>query len=177
MLGIDASAVFFGNQGWQNVGGDLAGIHHDKRRHFILSLFMLVITEQCIHVYFRKALGTWRAHTGFPLFGWTRGGIHNENPYHILRAPVACGLADEAAAVALAPALASLFSAEVESFFPAIGLGIASRDFFAALRADSTYKPATLGLVRGIYQTAAVPAEPVGTALVRAVALALGPLA
>jgi hypothetical protein len=179
-LGGDASAVFFGGSGWKGVASDLAGIPPPTRPHFVLSLFMVVVTDQCLHAHFPAAQRAWRARTGFPLFGWSGTGIHNENPYHLCAAPVAAGLVDEAAAVALVPALAALFHAEVTSHLA--GLSIDAADFFAALRADATYGPATQGRVGGQSgagcaadgAATASAAEPAGAALVRAVALALG---
>ena len=165
---LKADAVFFGGEEWSNVAADLAGIAPATRPHFILSLFMVISTEQCLHARFPQAHPAWRARTGFPLFGWSGFGVHNENPYHILRAPVAAGLVDEAAAVALAPAFGQLFSSEVAAYFASTGLGVRPGDLFAALRADETYAPATAGRVRG--------GPEAGAALVRAVAAALGPL-
>jgi hypothetical protein len=188
MLHSDPSAVFFGGGEWKQCSEDLAGISPATRPHFILSLFMVIITEQCLHAYFPAAQRAWRARTGFPLFGWSGFGIHNENPYHILRKPVAAGLVDEAAAVALAPAFAAFFQAEVASYFSASGLSVSAAEFFASLRADDTYAPATTGRVRGqrgaLFEDrehdaeaggAAAAAPQAGAALVRAVALALGP--
>jgi hypothetical protein len=182
-LGGDASTVFFGGQAWKNVAADLAGIQPASRPTFVLSLFMVIITEQCLHAHFPAAHRAWRARTGFPLFGWSGFGVHNENPYHLLRAPIAAGLVDEPACVALAPALAALFCSEVAEYFSANGLAVNANAFFAALRADPTYQPATRGLIRGQdrEQTAAgggeaAAAQAPGAALVRAVAAALGAL-
>lgn len=186
-LGGDASAVFFGGKEWENVAADLDSIDHATRPHFILSLFMVICTEQCLHAHFPRAQPAWRARTGFPLFGWSGFGVHNENPYHILRAPVAAGLVDEVAAVALAPAFGAFFFSEVSAYFAANGLGVHAKDLFAAMRADETYRPATAGCVRGQRgaswadrdadaTTGAGAGPEAGAALVRAVAAALGPL-
>ena len=180
MLGSDASAVFFGGSEWKRAAEDLAGVDPAARPHFILSLFMVIVTEQCLHAHFPPAQPAWRARTGFPLFGWSGFGPHFENPYHILRAPVTAGLVDEAAAVALAPAFAAFFRAEVAAYFAACGLGVRADEFFAALRADATYAHATRGLVRGQNPLHGVSSEgreadKTASALVRAVALALGP--
>ena len=189
ILGGDASVTFFGGGKWSRVAADLSGIAPATRPHFILSLFMVISTEQCLHARFPQAQPAWRARTGFPLFGWSGFGVHNENPYHILRAPVAAGLVDEAAAVALAPAFGQFFFSEVAAYFGASGLGVRPQDLFAAMRADETYGPATAGRVRG--QSGALWADrdadaaagagggggpEAGAALVRAVAAALGPL-
>lgn len=176
-------AVFFGGQSWEKAEGDLAAIEIAFRPHFVLSLFMVIITEQCLHARFPAAHRVWRASTGFPLFGWSGFGVQNENPFHILHAPAVVGLVDAAAAVALVPAFSTFFRAEVAEYFADNGINVHPSDFFAALRSDETYGPATEGLVRGqrgalwadrAADAAGSPAaDAPGAALVRAVALAL----
>ena len=176
-------AVFFGGQSWEKAEGDLAAIEIAFRPHFVLSLFMVIITEQCLHARFPAAHRVWRARTGFPLFGWSGFGVQNENPFHILHAPAVAGLVDAAAAVALVPAFSTFFRAEVADYFADNGINVHPTDFFAALRSDETYGPATEGLVRGqrgafwadraADAAGSSAADAPGAALVRAVALAL----
>lgn len=83
----DESVVFFGGPDWESVSDDVFRIPEGDRPFFILSLFMVVLTDQCLYTYQRNSYQVWRQKTNFPKFGWTGYGPHNENPLKILWAP------------------------------------------------------------------------------------------
>lgn len=85
-------AVFFGGPGWSNVEKDLAAIPSGTRTQFILSLFMVVLTDQALFTWHPEAYRKWRDATPFRKFGYFGFGIHNENPCKLLEAPVTAGM-------------------------------------------------------------------------------------
>lgn len=83
----DDAVVFFGGPDRESARIDLSRIPEDDRPKFVLSLFMVVITDQCLYTHFRQTCQMWRRQTNFPKFGWSGFGPHNENPLKILWAP------------------------------------------------------------------------------------------
>jgi len=83
----DSTLNFFGGRDWENVSDDLGCIPKNKRTNFILSLFMVVLTDQCLYTRFPDSYPIWRKQTDFPKFGWSGSGPHNENPLKLLWAP------------------------------------------------------------------------------------------
>lgn len=135
----DPSALFFGGSDWCNVSSDLARISPAHREHFVLSLFMAVITDQCLHAHFPAAFPAWQAATRFPKFGWSGFGIHNENPLKIISAAEASGQLDIGHAQALIPEFIELFKVQIDAFFQSRDLNIRPADFFRAVVADDAF--------------------------------------
>ncbi len=79
--------LFFGGRHWKHVFGDLAKVPRQDFPHFILSLFMIVLTDQCLYTYQRDMYKLWREKTNYPKFGWSGFGPHNENPFMLLWIP------------------------------------------------------------------------------------------
>jgi hypothetical protein len=89
----DPTIVRFGRLGWENFNNDLNTVPPEDRSRFILSLFMIILTDQALYRYFRVPHSTicpysiWRRSTNFPNFGGSGFDVHNENPFKILSAP------------------------------------------------------------------------------------------
>jgi hypothetical protein len=83
----DQNLVLFGGKNWACAPEDLKTIDPLVRPMFVLCLFALVTTDQCMQTYFKQHYGDWRAQTAYPKFGWTRFGLYNENPLKILSVP------------------------------------------------------------------------------------------
>jgi len=113
----DDSVVFFGGQDWSNASEDLELIPVDDRSKFILSLFMIVLTDQALYTYYRDSYFTWRAQTNYPKFGWSGFGPHNENPLKLLWAPERDELIDVAQTLSLVPEFVSFLIDDTCHFF------------------------------------------------------------
>jgi hypothetical protein len=135
----DPGVVFFGGPDWENVATDLGTVPETDRPRFILSLFMVVLTDQALYTYFRDAYEAWRRRTNFPKFGWSGFGPHNENPFKILWAPEREGIIDIHGLLALIPEFMRFFVGETRTYFrqhlPAVGV----RNYFDAIRGDRGY--------------------------------------
>jgi hypothetical protein len=92
----DQSLVLFGGKNWPTVQDDLENIDPDNRSMFVLCLFALVATDQCMQTYFKQHYPDWRAQTQYPKFAWTRFGLYNENPLKLLSLPERSGMLDTA---------------------------------------------------------------------------------
>lgn len=90
----DQSLVLFGGKNWPSVQDDLKNIDPDDRPMFVLCLFALVATDQCMQTYFKHHYTDWRAQTQYPKFAWTRFGLYNENPLKLLSLPEQSGMLD-----------------------------------------------------------------------------------
>ena len=62
----DPYLLFFGGRDWENVGDDLSHVLASERPRFILSLFMVVLIDQCLHSKFNGSYAVWRKITGYP---------------------------------------------------------------------------------------------------------------
>ncbi|QDS88748.1 hypothetical protein EC9_29420 [Rosistilla ulvae] len=135
----DSAVVFFGGPNWDSVRADLAPIPDDDRSKFILSLFMIVITDQALHTYNRDSYDAWRAQTNYPKFGSSGFGPHNENPFKILWAPEREQIVDVDQVLAIVPQFVRFLIDETQSFF---GQHIPDVDvvaYFDAIRRDTGY--------------------------------------
>ncbi len=135
----DSGVVFFGDPEWSNVRRDLAAVPEADRSFFILSLFMVVLTDQALYTYFPHSYDTWRMHTWFPKFGWSCFGPHNENPFWILRVPERDGLIASDVVIGLIPEFVRFLVQETTTKFrqwlPAIDVSA----YFNAVRDDNGY--------------------------------------
>lgn len=103
---------FFGGPDWNNAKEDLSGIPENDRPRFILSLFMVVITDQAILTYNRQFYNQWREETRFPKFGCFGFGIHNENPFKLLSTPESQDLVNVQNVIDLMPEFVDFFIGE-----------------------------------------------------------------
>ena len=90
----DQDLVLFGGKNWSTVDADLKNIDPEVRPMFVLCLFALVATDQCMQTYFKHHYNDWRAETVYPKFAWTRFGLYNENPLKLLSTPEQAQLLD-----------------------------------------------------------------------------------
>jgi len=79
--------LFFGSLNWANAEADLTGVPMTDRPQFLLSLFMLVATDQTLQMRFDGAYPRWRQLTYIPKFGPTPQGLPDANPYELLWVP------------------------------------------------------------------------------------------
>ncbi|GJH13604.1 hypothetical protein CBA19CS11_32220 [Caballeronia novacaledonica] len=135
----DEPAVFFGGPEWANVAQDLAVIAPRHRLDFVLSVFMITLTDQCIFTHRQDLYPEWRRGTGFPKFGWCGFGAHHENPFHLLRAPEREGLIDTDEAVERMPAFVDFMICETKRSFKACSFGLSVRDYVEFIRRDGAF--------------------------------------
>lgn len=135
----DSGVVFFGDPEWSNVRSDLAAVPEADRPLFILSLFMVVLTDQAVYTYFPHSYDTWRMHTRFPKFGWSGFGPHNENPIWILRVPEREGVIASDAVIGLMPEFARFLARETTTTFRQWLPAIDVTAYFNAVRGDKDY--------------------------------------
>jgi hypothetical protein len=135
----DSALVFSGGREWEHVRADLAKVPEADRSLFILSLFMVVLTDQALYTYFPQSYETWRQHTMFPKFGWSGFGPHNENPFWILRVPEREGLIASDAVIGLIPEFVRFLAEETTTRFRQWLPAIDVTAYFNALRGDKDY--------------------------------------
>jgi len=135
----DNRVIFFGGPDWENVRSDLEKIPVEDRERFILSLFMVVITDQAIYTHFREKYQSWREKTAFPKFGWSGFGPHNENPLKLLWAPERDGVIDTDKCKNLIPEFVSFWISESKEFFKNIE-GLDYKQFFLEAQNDQGWQ-------------------------------------
>lgn len=135
----DSAVVFFGGPNWDSVRSDLAPIPDDDRSKFILSLFMIVLTDQALHTYHRDSYDAWRAQTNYPKFGWSGFGPHNENPFKILSAPEREQIVDVDQVLAIVPQFVRFLVEETRSFFGQHLPDVDVVAYFDAIRRDEGF--------------------------------------
>ncbi len=135
----DSSVVFFGGPDWESVATDLDAVPAQDRSRFILSLFMVVLTDQALYAYFIGSYDAWRSRTNFPKFGWSGFGRHNENPFKILWASERNGIIDNNGLLALISEFVRFFVDETTTYFQQYLPTINAREYFDAIRRDSGY--------------------------------------
>ena len=135
----DPGVVFFGGRDWETVAEDLATVPAADRSRFILSLFMVVLTDQVLYTHFHESYNAWRRETNYPKFGWSGLGPHNENPLKILWAPEREQIVDINKLLALIPEFVKFCVNETTTYFqqhlPAIEVGA----YFDAIKGDGGY--------------------------------------
>lgn len=136
----DPSAIFFGGPEWQNVSTDLPRVPQENRGRFILSLFMVTLTEQVIYTYHRNNYEMWRAGTGFPKFGWSGYGPHHENPFILLWAPEREGVIQPNEVLPLLPEFVRFYLEATASYFRQHLPAIQMTDFLWGLMSDPEYR-------------------------------------
>jgi len=135
----DQAVVFFGGRDWENVATDLRLIPEEDRSLFILSLFMVVLTDQALYTHRHDLYDAWRLKTNFPKFGWSGFGPHNENPFKILWAPEREGIINTNEILALLPTFVRFFVDETTTYFRQHLREVDVPGFFDAIRHDNGY--------------------------------------
>ena len=135
----DETVVFFGGQDWRNVQADLSPIQEEYKSKFVLSLFMIVLTDQALYTHGREHYDIWRAHTSYPKFGWSGFGPHFENPFKILWAPERDGLIDVEQTITLMENFVSFLIEETNSFFEKKQLTLDTKLYFEKICNDGGY--------------------------------------
>ena len=132
----DEALVVFGGRDWANVGKDLSQIPVQDRARFVLSLFMIVLTDQCLYARWNEAYAAWQRQTSYPKFGWSGFGLHNENPLKILWAPEREHMVSVDAVLALMPEFVKFMNQEMAGFFTTHLAQLEASDFLDAIKRD-----------------------------------------
>lgn len=135
----DEAAVFFGGREWANVSHDLAAVAPDHRLNFVLSVFMITLTDQCLFTHRRDLYPAWRRQTAFPKFGWCGFGAHHENPFQLLWAPEREGLVDVDEAAGRMPAFVDFLIGETRRYFEASSFDLHIHDYVELIRRDAAF--------------------------------------
>lgn len=135
----DQDLVLFGGKNWSAVQEDLAHIKPENRSLFILSLLILVATDQCMQSYFKSHYPHWRAQTAYPKFGWTRFGLYNENPLKLLSIPEMAGLLDAKETCSLMPEFVLFYRQQIQEYARMHCPGLTADYFFEKLCRDAIF--------------------------------------
>ncbi|EIM98543.1 hypothetical protein WQE_23483 [Paraburkholderia hospita] len=135
----DERSAFFGGQAWANVSADLSVIPQARHLNFVLSLFMITLTDQCLYTYRQDLYPEWRRQTAFPKFGWTGFGVHNENPFYLLWAPEREDLINRNDAVEQMPQFVDFLIDETTRYFEVCGFDLDISDYLNVIRNDAAY--------------------------------------
>ena len=128
-----------GGQDWKNVSDDLSHIQLKDRSRFILSLFMVVLTDQYLYTYKPSAYQLWREKTNFPKFGWSGFGSHNENPLKILWAPERENVINTDEVLGLMPQFVNFLIEDTNIYFRKNLPDTDLEDYFQGIKSDSSY--------------------------------------
>lgn len=136
----DQALVLFGGKNWATVKDDLARIQAENRPRFILCLFALVATDQCMQSYFKSHYVRWRSQTGYPKFAWSRFGLHNENPLKLLSVPDLAGLLDVEQTCALMPEFVLFYRQQILDYARMHCPALTAEYFFGKLCQDPIFE-------------------------------------
>jgi hypothetical protein len=132
----DPFVMFFGGRDWENFEADINNILEQHRAHFILGLFMIVISDQNLYRYHQNDYVIWREKTLFPKFGWSGFGPHNENPLKILSVPSQNGYLNSEEDIELINDFANFFWDEVGDMVKRYELNVSQIEFFETMLKD-----------------------------------------
>lgn len=150
----DKDLIQFGGKNWSRVEDDLKNIDVELRPMFVLCLFALVATDQCMQTYFKQHYADWRAQTAYPKFGWTRFGLYNENPLKLLSVPEQMQLVDAAKTSALMREFVGFYRTLVADYCHLYAPQLSADLFFSRLLQDDIFT-AGEGLVVDAFKQAA----------------------
>lgn len=134
----DPDALFVGVNEWEDVNADLATIPEEDRPLFILSFFMVILTDQALHARFNKFYEPWRKQTRFPKFG-ARGMTHSDNPFLILWVPERDWLVNPHSVIDLIPEFADFYLREATTYFQEHLPDVGVQAFFDKVKGDPDY--------------------------------------
>ena len=132
----DQELVLFGCKNWSHVEADLGPMDSEVRPLFVLCLFAVVATDQCMQSYFKPHYARWRSETAYPKFAWTRFGLYNENPLKLLSVPEQAGLLDTARTSGLMREFVLFYRNLVADYFDMHATGLSADMFFTKLLQD-----------------------------------------
>jgi len=135
----DKELIQFGGKNWSRVEHDLQDIDVELRPMFVLCLFALVATDQCMQTYFKQHYGHWRAQTFYPKFGWTRFGLYNENPLKLLSVPEQAQLLDSEQTCALLREFVGFYRTLVADYCHLHAPELSADLFFSRLLQDDIF--------------------------------------
>lgn len=135
----DKDLIQFGGKNWSRVEEDLKDIDVELRPMFVLCLFALVATDQCMQTYFKPHYADWRAQTAYPKFGWTRFGLYNENPLKLLSVPEHMQLVDAEQTCALMREFVSFYRNLVADYCHLHAPQLSADLFFSRLLQDDIF--------------------------------------
>lgn len=135
----DPNLVLFGGKNWPTVQDDLKNIDPEVRPMFVLCLFALVATDQCMQTYFKHEYADWRAQTQYPKFAWTRFGLYNENPLKLLSLPEQSGMLDAAKTCDLMREFAVFYRGLITDYCRVHAPELSSDQFFTRLLQDGIF--------------------------------------
>ncbi|MDP4614325.1 MAG: hypothetical protein NWS97_11100 [Limnohabitans sp.] len=135
----DQDLIQFGGKNWSRAQVDLENIDVAVRPMFVLCLFALVATDQCMQTYFKPHYGGWRAQTAYPKFGWTRFGLYNENPLKLLSVPELEGLVDSEQTCALMREFVGFYRTLVADYCHLHAPQLSADLFFSRLLQDDIF--------------------------------------
>ena len=115
---------------------DLSLVPEQDRARFVLSLLMIVLTDQCLYARWHDAYATWRKQTSYPKFGWSGFGLHNENPLKILWAPERENMVSVNAVLELMPEFVKFMKQEMTDFIETNLTQIHAPDFLDSIKRD-----------------------------------------
>ncbi len=150
----DKDLIQFGGKNWSRVQEDLQGIDAPLRPMFVLCLFALVATDQCMQTYFKPYYADWRAQTAYPKFGWTRFGLYNENPLKLLSVPEQMQLVDVAQTCALMRDFVGFYRSLVADYCHQHAPQLSADLFFSRLLQDEIFTMGEGQLVAAFKQAA-----------------------
>jgi hypothetical protein len=135
----DKDLIQFGGKNWSKVEADLKDIDVELRPMFVLCLFALVATDQCMQTYFKPHYANWRAQTNYPKFGWIRFGLYNENPLRLLSVPEKLQLVDAEQTCALMREFVGFYRTLVADYCHVHAPLISADAFFSKLVQDDIF--------------------------------------
>lgn len=135
----DKDLIQFGGKNWSRAQEDLQDIDPELRPMFVLCLFALVATDQCMQTYFKPYYADWRAQTAYPKFGWTRFGLYNENPLKLLSVPEQMQLVDVAQTCALMRDFVGFYRSLVADYCQQHAPQLSADLFFSRLLQDEIF--------------------------------------
>lgn len=135
----DKDLIQFGGKNWSRASDDLDNIEVELRPMFVLCLFALVATDQCMQTYFKPHYADWREHTAYPKFGWTRFGLYNENPLKLLSVPEQLGLIDSEQTCALMREFVGFYRTLVADYCHLHAPKLSADMFFSRLLQDDIF--------------------------------------
>jgi hypothetical protein len=150
----DKDLIQFGGRNWSKVDTDLKDIDVELRPMFVLCLFVLVATDQCMQTYFKQHYANWRAQTAYPKFGWIRFGLYNENPLRLLSVPEKLQLLDAKQTCALMREFVGFYRTLVADYCHVHAPQISADAFFSKLLQDDIFSRGEGEVVAAFIQAA-----------------------
>ena len=138
---------YFGGHKWQHVRRDLNQVPVGDRAHFVLSLFMVVVTDQAFYTHFHEHYAKWRERTAFPKFGFIGFEPQNENPMQILWAPEREQMLAADEVIALLPDFVTFWIQETTRLFETEHPEVPAQAFFSSITTDKAWREANEGLI------------------------------